>query len=41
MFENSTDRTVHTGYYIPEVEIEDYNVIIDGRNFFDWPIKMI
>ena len=39
MFENRTDRTIHTRYYIPKVEIKDYNVIIDGRNFFDQPIK--
>ena len=25
--------------YIPAVEIEDYNVMTDGRNFFDQPIK--
>ena len=25
--------------YLPTVEIEDYNVMIDGRNFFDKPIK--
>ena len=24
---------------IPNVEINDYNVVIDGRNFFDQPIK--
>ena len=26
-------------YYLPAEEIKDYNVIIDGRNFFDQPIK--
>ena len=26
-------------YYLPAVEIKDYNVKIDGRNFFDQPIK--
>ena len=25
--------------YLPTMEIEDYNVMIDGRNFFDQPIK--
>ena len=39
MFENRTDRIVHTEYYIPELEIKDYNVVIDGRNFFDQSIK--
>ena len=24
---------------LPTVEIKDYNVMIDGRNFFDQPIK--
>ena len=32
---------VHTKYYITNIEIKDYNVIIDGTNFFDQPIKMI
>ena len=26
-------------YYIPNVEIKDYNVMIDGKNFFDQPVK--
>ena len=39
MFENRTDRTWHTWYFIPKVEIKDYNVNIDGRNFFNQPIK--
>ena len=30
---------METGYYIPKIEIKDYNVIIDGRNFFGQPIK--
>ena len=34
-FENTTDRTVHTKYYLTTVEIKDYNVMIDGQNFFD------
>ena len=38
-FENETDREVRTKYYISNVEIKDYNFIIDGRNFFDQPIK--
>ena len=33
-FENRTDREVHRKYYIPKVEIKDYNFIIDGINFF-------
>ena len=26
-------------YYLPNVEIKDYNVMIDGKNFFDQLIK--
>ena len=32
-FWNARDRTVHTGYYLPKVEITDYNVMIDGKTF--------
>ena len=39
LFENRTDRKVHTKYYIPKVEIKDFNVINDGKNVFDKPIK--
>ena len=38
-FENTTGRTVHTKYYLPTVEIEDYNLTIDGQNIFDQPVK--
>ena len=38
-FENNTDRTVHTKYCLPTVERKDYNVMIDGQNFFDQPLK--
>ena len=26
-------------YYVPNVEIKDFNVIIDGKSVFDMPIK--
>ena len=39
LFENATDRTAHTGHYIPKVQIKDFNVMIDGRNVFDQPIE--
>ena len=32
-------KTSHSTYYLPKVEIKDYNVIIDGKNFFDQPIN--
>ena len=38
-FENDTQRTSHSGYYLPNVEIKDYNVMINGENFFDQPVK--
>ena len=28
-------RISNRRYYIPNVEIKDYNVMIDGKNFFD------
>ena len=37
-FENDAQRTSHSGYYIPNVEIKDYNIMINGENFFDQPI---
>ena len=36
-FENENDRTRHSNYYLQIVEIKDYNVKIDGRNFSDQP----
>ena len=38
-FENENDRTSHSTYYLPKVEIKDYNVMIDGRNVFDQSIN--
>ena len=38
-FENDNDRTSNEEYYLPTVEIKDYNVVINGENFFDQPIK--
>ena len=32
-------RESNNQFYLPTVQIKDYNVIIDGRNFFDEPIK--
>ena len=37
-FENENDRTSHSIYYIPKVEIKDYNFMIDGKNSFLQPI---
>ena len=38
-FEDDEQRTSNKRYYIPNVEIKDYNVMIDGKNFFDQPVK--
>ena len=38
-FENENDRTSHSNYYLPKVEIKDYNVMIDVKNLFDQPIN--
>ena len=32
---NYTNRNNHQRYYLPRVDIKDYNAIIDGRNFYD------
>ena len=38
-FENDTQRTSHSNYYLPNVDIKDYNITINGENVFDQPIK--
>ena len=38
-FENDDDRTIDDKYYLPTIEIKDYNIMINGENFFDQPIK--
>ena len=38
-FGNDDDRTSDEQYYPPTVEIKDYNIMINGENFFDQPIK--
>ena len=38
-FENHAQGTSNKRYYIPNVEINDCNVMIDGKNFFDQPVK--
>ena len=34
---NHRDSFSH--YYVPNVEIKDFNVLIDGKSFFDLPVK--
>ena len=38
-FENDTQRISSKRYYLLNVEIKVYNVMIDGKNIFDQPIK--
>ena len=38
-FEDDAQRTAHNSYYLPIVEIKDYNIVINGENVFDQPIK--
>ena len=38
-FENENDRTSHSTYYLPKVEIKYFNVMINCRNLFDQPIN--
>ena len=38
-YENEDDRTSYPQYNVPNVEIKNYNVIIDGKPFFELPLK--
>ena len=38
-FENENYRTSFSKYYVPNVQIEDFNVLIDGKSFSGMPIK--
>ena len=38
-FQNNGSRTSYTIYNLPLVEVNCYNVVIDGRNFFEQPVK--
>ena len=37
--ENEDDRTSFSKYYVPNVEIKDFNVLIDGKPLFEIPMK--
>ena len=39
-FENDAQRISNKRYDIPNVEIKEYNVMIDGKNIFDQPVKI-
>ena len=40
-FKNEDDRKSLSNYYLPKVEIKDYNVMIDGKTFFNQPINKV
>ena len=37
--ENDKQRTSHSDYYLPNVELKAYNIMINGENVVDQPIK--
>ena len=39
LFENENGRTSFSKYYVQKVEIKDFNVLIDGKPFFEIPVK--
>ena len=39
VFEDDTQRTRAKGYYLPTVQLKDYNIMVNGENFFDQAIK--
>ena len=40
-FENEDERTAYYKYYLPNLEIKNYNGLIDGNPFFELPVKNI
>ena len=40
-FENDAQRTSSKGYYLLNVEIKNYNIMINGENVFDQPINKV
>ena len=38
-FEDDAKRKSNKRYYLPNIEIKDYNVMIGGKSLFDQPIK--
>ena len=40
-FKNDAQRRSNKRYYLPNVDIKDHNVMIDGKNFSDQPVQKI
>ena len=38
-FENEDNRTSFSKYYVPKVEIKNFNVSVDGKPLFEIPVK--
>ena len=38
-FENENGRASFSKHYVPNVQVKDFNLLIDGKSFFDMPIK--
>ena len=38
---NTDNRYSYSNYYVPKVEINDFNILIDGNSFFDLLVKNI
>ena len=38
-FENEDDRTSFSKYYVPKIEIKDFNLLIYEKKIFDTSIK--
>ena len=39
LYKNETDRTSLSKYYVLSVEVKDFNVLTDGKQFFEIPAK--
>ena len=37
--DNKVERDSHRKFFLPRVDITNYNILIDGRNFYDQPIN--
>ena len=37
--DNTDNRDSFPHYYVPNIEIKDFNVLMDGKSFFDLPVK--
>ena len=38
-FKNENDKSPFSKYYVSKIEIKDFNVLIDGKPFFEIPVK--